>query len=154
MIDTQKYPLSSMLSRNRPQLALWLKELDFLESKRPQFECSIQFSHSVVSNSLRPHEPQHARPPCPSPNSCPLNQWYYLTISFSIVPFSCLQSFPVSGSFFNELFLRIRWSKDQSFSISPSNEYSGLISFRTDWLDLLVVWGTLKSLLQHHNSKA
>ena len=70
------------------------------------FPDSVQFSHSVMSDSLQPHEPQHARPPCPSPtprvylNSCPLSQWCHLTISSSIVPFSsCLQSFPTSGSF-------------------------------------------------------
>ena len=67
---------------------------------------SVQFSHSVVSDSLRPHEPQHARPPCPSPtpgvhpNPCPLCRWCHPTISSSVVPFSsCLQSFPFSGSF-------------------------------------------------------
>ena len=67
---------------------------------------SVQFSCSVVSNSLRPHESQHARPPCPSPtlgvypNSCPLSQWCHPAISSSIVPFSsCPQSFPASGSF-------------------------------------------------------
>ena len=67
---------------------------------------SVQFSHSVVSNSLRPHEPQHARPPCPSPtprvhpNPCPLSQWCHPTISSSVIPFSsCPQSFPASGSF-------------------------------------------------------
>ena len=64
--------------------------------------------------------------------------------------------FPSIGVFFNESALRIRWSKHWSFSLSigPSNEYSGLISFRMDWLDLLAVQGTLKSLLQHHSSKA
>ena len=69
---------------------------------------------------------------------------------------SCLQSFPASGSFLNELALHIRWPKywSFSFSISASNEYSGLISFRMDWFDLLAVQGTLKRLLQHHNSKA
>ena len=73
------------------------------------------------------------------------------------VPFSsCLQSFPASGSFSNESVLRIRWPKypSFSFSISPSNEYSGLISFRIDCFDLLPVQGTLKKLLQHHSSKA
>ena len=65
---------------------------------------SVQFSHSVVSDSLQPCEPQHARSPCPSPgaysNSCPLSQWFHLTISSSVVPFSsCPQSFPTSGSF-------------------------------------------------------
>ena len=61
---------------------------------------SVQFSRSVVSNSLRPHKPQHARPPCPSPNSCPLCQWCHPTISSSVIPFSsCLQSFLASESF-------------------------------------------------------
>ena len=79
------------------------------------------------------------------------------TISSSVVPFSsCPQSFPASGFFSNESALRIRWPKYWSFSfnISPSNVYPGLISFRVDWLDLLAVQGTLKSLLQHHSSKA
>ena len=124
---------------------------------------SVQFSHFVVSNSLRPHELQHARPPCPlsTPgvysNSRPLSRWCHPTISSSVIPFSsCLQSFPASGSFSSESVLHIRWPKYWSFSfnISPSNEYSGLISFRMDWLDILSVQGTLKSLLQHHSSKA
>ena len=86
-----------------------------------------------------------------------INRWCHPTISFSVVPlFSNLQSFPVSGSFPNESVLGIRWPKYWSFNfiISPSNEYSGLISFRMDWLALLAVKGTLKSLLQHHSSKA
>ena len=73
-------------------------------------------------------------------------------ISSSVIPFSsCLQSFPTSGSF-----LHIRWPKywSFSFSISPSNKYLGLISFRMNWLDLLALQGSLKSLLQHHSSKA
>ena len=124
---------------------------------------SVQFNRSVVSNSLQPHESQHARPPClpPTPgvysNSCPLSWWCHPTISSSVIPFSSrLQSFPASESFSNESVLPIRWPKywSFSFSISPSNEYSGLISFRMDWLDLLAVQGTLKSLLQHHSSKA
>ena len=110
-----------------------------------------------MSDPLRPHELQHNRPPCPSlspwvfSNSCTLNPWYHPTISSSVVPFSsCLQSFPASGSF------PIRWPKYWSFSctISPANEYSGLISYRTDWFGLLAVQGNLKSLLQHINSKA
>ena len=105
---------------------------------------------------------QHARLPYPSPspgvysNSCPLSQWCHPTVSSSVVPFfSCLQSFPESGSFPNESVFCIRWPKywNFSFSISPSDEYSGLISFRMDWLDLLAVQGTLKNLLQHHRSK-
>ena len=86
-------------------------------------------------------------------NSCPSNWWCHPTISSSVIPFSsCLQSFPASV-FSNESVLCIRWPKYQSFSISPSNEYSGLISFRMDWLDFLAVQGTLKSLLQHYSSK-
>ena len=124
---------------------------------------SVQFSHSVVSDSLRPHGLQHARPPYPSPtpgvysNSCPLSRWCHPTISSSVVPFSShLQSFPTWGSFqMSQLFASGSQSiKSFSFSTNPSNEYSGLISFRMDWLDLLAVQGTLKSLLQHHSSKA
>ena len=124
---------------------------------------SVQFSHSVVSDSLRPHESQNARPPCPSPppwvysDSFPSGQWCHPTMPSSVVPFSsCPQPFPASGSFSSESVLCLRRPKcwSFSFSISPSNEHSGLISFRMDWLELLAVQGTLKSLLQHHSSKA
>ena len=123
---------------------------------------SVQFSHSVVSDSLWPHESQHARLPCPSPiprvysNSCPLSQWCHPDISSSVVPFSsCPQSLPASGSFPMSQ-LCVRWPKywSFSFSISLSNEHPGLISFKMDWLDLLAIQGTLKSLFQHHSSKA
>ena len=123
---------------------------------------SVQFSHSAVSDSLRPHESQHARPPCPSPtprvhsDSRPSSQWCHPAISSSVVPFSfCPQSLPASV-FSNESTLRMRWPKYWSFSFSiiPSKEILGLISFRMDWLDLLAVKGTLKSLLQHRSSKA
>ena len=89
------------------------------------------------------------------PNSCPLSQWCYWTILSSADLFFCLQSFPVSGSSPVKA-LNIRWPKywSFSFSISPSIEYSGLISFRINFFDLLWVQGTLESLLQHHNSKA
>ena len=83
--------------------------------------------------------------------------WCHPAISSSVIPFSsCPQSFPASGSFpMSQLFASSGQSIGVfSFSISPSNEYSGLISFRMDWLDLLAVQGTLKSLLQHHSSKA
>ena len=101
---------------------------------------SVQFSHSVVSNSLRPHGLQHARPLCPSPtsgvypNSCPLSRWCHPTISSSVIPFSArLQSFPASGSFqMSQLFT----SGGQSIRISTST------SFRMDWLDLLAVQRT------------
>ena len=115
-----------------------------------------------MSDSLQPQGQQHAKSPCPSPApgvhsvSYPLSQWCHPTISSSIVSFSsCLQSLPASGSFsMSRLVLHIRWTKywSFSFSFSPSNEYSGLISFRIDRLNLPAVQGTLKSL-QHHNSK-
>ena len=123
----------------------------------------VQFSCSVVSDSLQPHELQHARPPCPSPtpgvysNSCPLSWWCHPTISSSVIPLLLLPSiFSSIRVFSNESGLCIRWPKYWSFnfSISPSNECSGLISFRIDWLDLLAVQGTLKNLLQNNSSKA
>ena len=116
-----------------------------------------------MSYSLPPHGLQHARFLYPSPtpgafsNSCPLSQWWHPIISSSVIPFSsCLQSFPASGSFqMSQFFPSGSQSiKSFSFSISPSNEHLGLISFRMDWLDLLAVQGTLKSLLQHYSSKA
>ena len=120
----------------------------------------VQFSRSVVSDSLRPHGLQHTRLPCPSAtpraysNSCPSSQWCHPTISSSIVPFfSCLQSFLASGSFtMSQLFISGPKYWSFIFSISPSNEISGLISFMMDWLDLLADQGILKSLLQHHSS--
>ena len=116
-----------------------------------------------MSASLRPHGLHHTRLPCPSlspgvcSNSCPFSRWCHPTISSSAAPFSCSHSFLASWCFLvSQLFLSIRWPKYWSFSfrISPSNEYSGLISFRVDWLDILAVEGTLQSLLQHHSSKA
>ena len=116
-----------------------------------------QFSRSVMSDSLRPHESQHSRPPCPSPtprvysNSCPSSH------HINCCPLLLLPPIPPSVRVFsNESTLRMRCPKywSFSFSISPSNEYSGVISFRMDWFDHLAVQGTLKSLLQHHSSKA
>ena len=124
--------------------------------------CSVQFSRSVVSDSLQPHESQHTRPPCPSPtpgvhsDSRASSQWCHPAISSSVVPFSsCPQSLPASV-FSNESTLHMRWPKYWSFSFSiiPSKEIPGLISFRMDWLDLLAVQGTRKNLLQHQSSKA
>ena len=123
---------------------------------------SVQFSRSVMPDSLRPHGLQHTRLPCPSSiprvhsDSCPLGRWCHPTISSSVVPFSSrLRSFPASGSFPMSP-LRIRWPNywSFSFSISPSNEYLGLISFRMDLFYFLEVQGTRKSLLQHRSSKA
>ena len=109
-----------------------------------------------MTDSLCPHGLQHTKLPHPSlspgvcSNSRPLRQWCHPTISSSVaVFFSCPQSFPTLGSFSSKLALHIRWYF--SFSISPSKKYSGLISFR---IDLLAAQGMLKSLLQHHNSKA
>ena len=123
---------------------------------------SDQISRSVLSNSLRPHESQHARPPCSSPtpgvhwDSRPSSQWCHPAIS-SCRPLLLLPPIPPSVRVFsNESTLGMRWPKYQSFSFSiiPSKEIPGLISFKMDWLNLLVVQGTLKSLLQHHSSKA
>ena len=123
--------------------------------------CSGQFSHSVMSNSLRPHGLQHARPITNNSQSLlklmsiesvmPPNH-LILCCPLLLLP----SIFPSIRVFSNESALRIRWPKYWSFSfnISPSHEYSGLISFRMDWLDLLTVQGNLNSLLQHHNSKA
>ena len=114
-------------------------------------------------NSLQPHGLQHTRPHCPSPTprvysySCPLSRWMPSNHLVLFRPLLLLPSiFPRIRVFSNESVLRIRWPKywNFSFSICPSNEYSGLISFRMDWLDLLAVQGTLKSLLEHHSSKA
>ena len=130
----------------------------------PSLLCHVLLcSHLVVSDSLWPHGLQHARLPCPSPsprvcsNSHALSRWCHPTISSSVVPLLLLPStFPNMRVFSNESALCIRWPKywSFSFSISPSNEYSGLISFRIDWCDLLAVQGTLKSFLQQHSLKA
>ena len=107
--------------------------------------CSVQFSHSIVSVSLRPRGPQHARPPCPSsapgvyPNSCPLSQWCHPTISSSVIPFSsCLQSFWASGSFqMSQLFA----SGGQSIGVSaltsvlPMNTQDWSLGW-TGWISL------------------
>ena len=122
---------------------------------------SVQFSHSVVSNSLGPHAAQQAS--------------LFITNSWSLLKLTSIESgmpsshlilchpllllpsiFPSIRVFSNESVLHMRWPRYSSFSfnISPSNEYSGLIYFRMDWIDLPAVQGTLKSLLQHHSSKA
>ena len=114
-------------------------------------------------NFLWSHGLQHARlhypsqTPGPYSNSSPSSRWCHPTISSSVIPFSFhLQSFPASGSSTMSQFFTsgAQSIKSFSFNISPSNVYSGLIFFRINWLDLLAVQGTLKSLLQHHSSKA
>ena len=122
----------------------------------------LLFSHSVVSDSLLPLEQQHTR----------LQASLSFTISWSFLKLMSIKSvmpsnhlilccsllspsvFPSIRVFSNESVLHIRWVKYWSFSISPFKEYSGLISFRMVWLDLLAVKGTRKILLQHHSSKA
>ena len=120
----------------------------------------VQFSRSVVSNSLRPHKLQHAS--LSITNS--LSSLRFMSIK-SVMPSShlilccpllLLPPIPRSNTVFsNESFLRMKWPKywSYSFNISPSNEHPGLISFKMGWLDLLTVQGTLNCLLQHHSSK-
>ena len=121
-----------------------------------------QFSRSVMSNSLWPHGLQQARLPCPSPppgacsNTCALSQWCIQPSHPLSSPSFPALNLSLYHVFSNDLALTIMWPKywSFSFSISPSKEYSRLISFRMDWLDLLAFQGILKSLLQHHSSKA
>ena len=146
-----KHPISCI----EPGLAIRFL-YDIIHASMP-----VQFSCSVVSNSLRPHESQHARPPCPSPT----RSSFKLMCIESVMPSShlilcrpllLLPPIPPSIRVFsNESTLHMRWPKywSFSFSISPSNEHPGLI-FRMNWLNFLAVQGTPKSLLQHHSSKA
>ena len=132
-----------------------------LPFKSNNYFCSVQFSRSVVSDSLWLHGLQHTRIPCPSPtprvyaNSCPLSQWCHPTISSSVVPFSRLQSFPATGSFPVSQFFT---SGGQSIGVSastsvlPMNIQNWFPLGWTGWIS--AVQGTLKSLLQHHSSKA
>ena len=137
--------------QNQPQALLFSLEMFFFGCGWMACCCSVLPS----CPTLWSHGLQHSRSPCPSQshrvcsNPCPVNQRFHPTISSSVIHFSCLQSFPISGSF-----QMSQVAKYWSFSFSPSSEYSGLTSFRMDWLDLLAVQGTLKSLLQHHSSKA
>ena len=131
-------------------------------SKFSQFSQSVQFSCSVMPDSLRPHGLQHTRLPCPSPTPGAYQTHVY-RVGDAIQSFHPLSS-PSPPAFDLSQHLGLfQWvssshqvSKVLEFqlSISPSNEYAGLISFKMDWLALLAVQGTLKSLLQHHSSKA
>ena len=124
------------------KILLWLQ----IRQGQPDSTCSVQFSRSVVSDSLWPHGLQHARPSCPSPiprvhsNSCPLNQWCHPTISSSVVPFSsCPQSFPASGSFqMSQLFAsggQSTWVSD-STSVLPMNTQDWSPLGWTGWISL------------------
>ena len=150
----------------RCQKALWFKATLYCFNSYSSYTTrwySVQFSHSVISDSLWSHGLQHARLPCPSPtpgacsNSCTLNWWCHPTISSSVIPFSsCPRSFPASWSFSKSQFFA---SGGQSIGVSAST--SVLPMNIQDWFPLgltdlisLQVWGTHKSLLQHHSSKA
>ena len=129
--------MSSLCSLSiTPQLSLMCSEFSALSPIAITLS-SIQFSRSLVSDSLPPHEPQHTRPPCPSPtpevhpNPCPSSQWCHPTISSSVIPFSCPQSFPASGSFpMSQLFA----SGGQSIGVSAST--SVLPMNTQDWSPL------------------
>ena len=139
-----------------------LKAFHFILKNFENFS-SVQFSRSVMSDYLRPHESQHTRPLCPITNSRSLPKLMSIE---SVMPSSHLilwrpllllpPILPSIRVFSNESTRHMRWPKYWSFnlSISPSNEYPELVSFRMDWLDFLAVQGTLKSLLQQHSSKA
>ena len=137
------------------------KELEHVCVHTQVRECVSQFSHSVMSDSLWSHRFRHAK--FPVHHQLPELAQTHVQVGDAIQPSYSLSSplllpsmFPSIHVFSKKSVLCIRWPKywSLSFSISPSNEYSGLISFRIDWLDLLAVQGTLKSLLQHHSSKA
>ena len=140
----------------------WTWPLANLFSHLHFLHISIQFSRSVVTESLRPHESQHAKASVSITNSRSslklMSIESVMPSSHLILCYPLLLLPPIPPSirvFSNESTLPMRWPKYWSFSfnISPSKEYPGLISFRMDWLDLLAVQGTVKSLLQHHSSE-
>ena len=145
--------------KNKTCLFLWRECFSYMAFIDFSSKCDFIVTVQSLSRSHEFHE-LHSRLPCLSlsprvcSNSCPSSQWCYPTVSSSVTHF-CPQSFPASESS-NELALHIRWPKYWSFtfSISPSSEYSGWISFGIYWFDLLAVQGTLKSFLQQHISKA
>ena len=169
----QEVPLEEEMAIQPSILAwkvLWTEEPGRLQSKVSQCWTQVsdwahthQFSSSVVSDSLRPHESQHSRPPCPSPtprvHSDSTSIKSVMPSSHLILcrPLLLLPPIPPSIRVFsNESTRCMRWPKYWSFSFSiiPSKEIPGLISFRMDWMDFLAVQGTLKSLLQLRSSKA
>ena len=133
--------------RNQGKRRRWEEGSIDYSSKYAMYTIMLFFSCSILSDSLQPHGLQHVRFPCPSLSlrdcSCPLSRWCHPTIA-SCRPLFLLPSIIPSIRIFHT-----RWQKYWSFSISPSNEYSGPISFSIEWFDLLAVQGTLKSLLQH-----
>ena len=137
-------------------------ETRMVSFREVKWKILLLLSCSVVSDLLWPHGLQHARLLCTSPsprlssNSCPLSHWRHPTILSSVVPFSCPQSFPLSESFpMSQLFALCGQSiGDSALAFSPSNEYSGLVSFNIDWSDLPVGQRGHKNFLQHHSVKA
>ena len=133
-----------------------------LDGCAPPLFPALLFTHQGMSDSLWPHGLQQVKPLCPSPSprvcpgSHPLNWWCHPTNSSSVDLLTSAFNLSQHQGLFNESALCIRWPRDWTitFSISPSNDYSGLLSFRIDWFDLLAVQGTLKSFLQHHSLKA
>ena len=121
---------------------------------------SVQFSNSVVSDSLRPHGLQHARPPYPSStprvywNSCPLSWWCHPSISSSVIPFSPILNLDQHQGLFKWASSSHQVAKVLEFQHQYFQWIFRTDFFRIDWLDLLAFQGTLKSLLQHHSSKA
>ena len=136
-LDTTEQPSTHKLNNDKHEVVLPFPRT---------LSLSVQFSHSVMSDSLWPHEPQHARPPCPSPtpgvypNPCPLSQWCHSIISSPVVPFSsCPQSFPASGSFqMSQLFESGGQSTGVSVptSVLPMNTQDWSPSGWTDWIFL------------------
>ena len=130
--------------------SFWISVLQHCQIIHWYYFKSVQFSRSVMSDSLRPHEPQHAKPPCPSPtpgvypNSCPLSRWCHITISFSVVPFSSFpQSFPASGFFqMNQLFASggQNVGVSASTSVLPMNTQDWFPLGWTGWISLLFKW--------------
>ena len=149
--------LNSILHSMKHIIIYYIKKRKVTESFS-----SVQFSCSVMSESLQPHGLQHTRPPCPSPipgghsNSRPSSLWCHPAISSSIVPFSSCPNSSQPQSLFQWVNSSHEVAKVLEFQlcICPSNEPPGLVCFRMDWLDLPEVQRTLNSLLQHHSSKA
>ena len=164
ILEWVAFPFSRRSSQSRDQPGLLHSRQILYQLSHQGSPCdisSVQFCCLVTSDSLQPHGLQHIRPPCPPQtpgvysNSCPSSWWRHPIISFSVIPFfSCPQSFPALGCFpVSQLFASGGQSIVVSASVSdlPMNI---LISFRTDWLDLLAVQGTLKSILKYQSSKA
>ena len=136
-------------------------EVIYLQCLEPNL-LSVQFSCSVVSDSLRPHELQHSRPPCPSPtpgahpNPCPSSWWCHTTISSSVVPFPPALNLSQHQSPFQWVSSSHQVAKILQLQLQHQSLQwmTRVDTFRIDWFDLLAVQGTLKSLLQHDSSKA